>query len=96
MALFKPFKRIDHFYLSLLKVYKSVKEYRFSKKHKITYLSSNRSVDLRTAKLAPKLEKQTLKLFKEQIQAFFYRKILEIRLHTPEKIPLQPAGVTGW
>lgn len=57
MALFKPLKRIEPFYLSLLKVNKSLKE---------------------------------------QIQAFFYRKILEIRLHTPEKIPLQPAEVTGW
>lgn len=66
MTLFKLCKRIEYFYLSLLKVHRSLKEYEFSKEYKINDLSLNRFFSLKTAKIVPEIEK-LLQVLEEMI-----------------------------
>ncbi|MFZ2499915.1 hypothetical protein [Methanosarcina sp.] len=56
----------------------------------------NRSFHLKTSQIASRLENQTCKLFKENIQVSIYRKELENLLHAPEKMALQHVGDLVW
>ncbi len=96
MTLFELFKRTEQCCLSLLKIYKSLKEHEFSKEYNITCLSLNRSFHLITPKIASGLKKQAYKLFNKKIQASLYRKELENLLQTSKKTVLQRMEGLVW